>query len=326
MATCHPNSAARRDLRSDPFELVGKRGTEQKSVTLQLAASEMVLGGERSIIAVVRDISELKRREEALYAAKQEAEYANRCKTEFLANMSHELRTPLNAIIGFSQMMKDETLGPVGRVNYCEYAEDIHNSGRHLLSLINDILDLSKIDSGAEGLLEEDIEVQAVLKSVMRMACRCVEDSVPQIELDVPDDLPLLWADERRLKQILVNLLNNAIKFSDPGSKVMLKVWCRPDSGFVFQIVDHGIGMTSENIPKALSRFGQIDSGLNRKQEGSGLGLPLSISLTELHGGSLDLQSEIGIGTTVTVRFPIERTVSPQADMHCHSMEDRKAS
>ena len=224
--------------------------------------------------------------------------------------MSHELRTPLNAIIGFSEIIKNETLGPVGSLKYREYTNDIHGAGLHLLDLINDILDLAKIESGKGELHEANIDVQEVIRSALNLVRQRAEQDGIKLELELPDQLPALRADPRKLKQILVNLLSNAVKFNDAGGEVTLKAWCRMDSGHVFQIVDTGIGIAPEDIPKALSRFGQVDGDLSRQFEGTGLGLPLTKSLVEQHGGGLDLRSEVGSGTTVTVRFPAERVVS----------------
>ena len=244
-----------------------------------------------------------------LRVARDQSEAANRAKSEFLANMSHELRTPLNAIIGFSEVMKNETLGPVGSEKYLVYAEDIHDSGQHLLALINEILDLAKIESGTEELREESILIVEVVQSVLRLVRRRAETNGVEVVPDLADDLPSLYADRRKLTQILLNLLANAVKFTRSGGKVVLKVWCRVDSGIVFQIADTGIGIAPEDIPKALSKFGQVDGALDRQYEGSGLGLPLTKALVELHGGYLDLQSKVGLGTTVTVRFPAHRVV-----------------
>ncbi len=266
-----------------------------------------------AIGAIGTDITERKGAEEAMLAAMKEAEIMNRTKSEFLANMSHELRTPLNAIIGFSEIIKDERFGPVGSTKYRNYAEDINDSGLHLLSLINDILDLSKVEAGVEELHEEDIEVPGVTRSILKLVRQRAEHDGLELELDLPDDLPLLRADGRKLKQILANLLSNALKFTDPGGKITLRAWCRADSGFVFQIIDTGIGIAAEDIPKALSQFGQIDGDLNRQYEGTGLGLPLTKAYVELHGGCLDLQSQACLGTTVTVRFPAERIISEGA-------------
>jgi PAS domain S-box-containing protein len=275
-------------------------------VRLQLSRSETP----PVFVAIVADISDRKVAEEAMEVAMQEAELANRAKSEFLANMSHELRTPLNAIIGFSEIIQSETFGPVGSPKYRDYVSDIHESGKHLLALINDVLDLSKIEAGQMQLHEQTIDVPAVIRSAMGfMAERAREGGVTLAAELGPDPLPLLLADRRMVMQILANLLSNAVKFTPSGGRVAVKAWYGPHGGYVVQVVDNGIGMALDDIPKALARFGQVDSGLQRAHEGTGLGLPLTKSLTELHGGSLDLQSEIGVGTTVTVRFPAERVV-----------------
>ena len=270
---------------------------------------------------------ELGRREKILaelLVMKDAAEQANRAKSEFLATMSHELRTPLNAIIGFSEIIKNETYGPVGVAKYLEYTNDIHKSGQHLLSLINDILDLSRIESGTDELYEENIEIPEIVRCALMLVGQRAEHRGIKLELELPDQLPALRADERKLKQILVNLLSNAVKFTDAGGQVTLRAWCRMDSGYVFQIVDTGIGIASKDIPKALSQFGQVDGDLNRQYEGTGLGLPLTKSLVEQHGGALDLQSKVGVGTTVTVRFPAERIVESLDNLYSLDVGDRR--
>ncbi len=261
-----------------------------------------------------------------LRTASDQAEAANRAKSEFLAAMSHELRTPLNAILGFSDIIKDEMLGPVGSARYRDYASDINTSGQHLLDLINDILDLSKVESGTDELHEENIQIPEIIFSVLRLVQHRAEKGGIELEIERPDEPPLLRVDERKLKQILVNLLTNAIKFTEAGGKVTLRVWCRTDSGYVFQVIDTGIGIALEDIPKALSQFGQVDGDLDRQYEGTGLGLPLTKALVELHGGCLDLQSRVGVGTTATVRFPAERIVRWPEPTQSLSMENRKAS
>lgn len=258
-------------------------------------------------INLFQDLTELKKAEEVLTQSVARAETANVAKSAFLANMSHELRTPLNAIIGFSDIIQSETFGTVGSPRYKEYAQDINEAGLHLLNLINDILDLSKIEAEKDELYEEALDVPSEIDSALSLVRQRAEKNNITIELKIEEDIPDLEADERKLKQILVNLLTNAIKFTKPGGTVTVSAWCRPDSGFVFQIVDTGIGIAPKDIPKALLQFGQVDSDLNRKYEGTGLGLPLTKALVELHGGSLDLQSEEGIGTIVTVRFPAWR-------------------
>ncbi len=258
-----------------------------------------------------RDITDQVAAQEALWIAKEEAEAANRTKSEFLANVSHELRTPLNAIIGFSEVMKDSE--PVSGANpqHQGYLEDIHGSGLHLLSLINDILDLSKIEAGADELEEETFDVIQAASAVLRVVRLRAEKSDVSIDQAYSGPLPLLRADKRKLKQALLNLLINAIKFTPAGGKVEFSIWCNRSDGYAFRVPDNGIGMAQEDIPTAFHQFGQIDSSLSRKYEGTGLGLPLTKALVELHGGTLDLRSKLGEGTTVTIRLPASRIVAP---------------
>lgn len=250
------------------------------------------------------------RRTEEFRQARDMAIEANKAKSVFLANMSHELRTPLNAIIGFSDVMTTETFGPIGSPKYRDYVDDINEAGRLLLSLINDILDMAKSDAGKEELLEERVDVVKTAESALKLIRERAADATVTVSHDWEPDLPPLWADARKLQQVLTNLLSNAVKFTEPQGRVSLSIWCRRDSGYVFQVSDTGIGIALEDIPKALSQFGQIDSELSRKFDGTGLGLPLAKKFVELHGGTLDLQSEVGTGTTVTVRFPASRILS----------------
>ncbi len=193
-----------------------------------------------------------------------------------------------------------------------------------MLSLINDILDLSKIEAGKDELHEDKIEIPEIVRSSLKLVERRAEHGGIKLKLELPDQLPALHADELKMKQILVNLLSNAVKFTDACGEVTLKAWYRMDSGYVFQIVDTGIGIAPEDIPKALSRFGQIDGDLNRQYEGTGLGLPLTKALVELHGGTLDLQSQIGVGTTVMVRFPAARIVHSPHNVKAINAVDMK--
>jgi PAS domain S-box-containing protein len=255
-------------------------------------------------------VIERERNEQILLDAKEEAELASRSKSEFLANMSHELRTPLNAIIGFAEIIGDEPMVDADAATHREYAGHIYDSGQHLLTLINDILDISKIETGSDALQEESVAIEAIIDACVVMVRERAEAGGLTLNIEMPaKPLPNLHADPRRIKQVLINLLSNAVKFTETGGVITVKAWHNSESGFIVQVVDTGIGIAVDDIPKALGRFQQVDSDLNRKYQGTGLGLPLTKALVEQHGGSLDLQSTLGVGTTVTVRLPTERVL-----------------
>ena len=261
------------------------------------------------LLATYLDITERKRFEADLRRAKEEAELASRSKSEFLANMSHELRTPLNAVIGFSEIMQSEVFGPLGDPHYREYATDIHDSGQHLLNLINDLLDVAKIEFGKVELVEETVDLAAILDSCMRLMRDRADQAAVELTAHTPLRLPLLHADGRRLKQILLNLMSNAVKFTPSGGQVTVRVSLPPAGGLSIAISDTGIGIAKQDLAKALQPFGQIDSRLTRKYQGTGLGLPLTKSMIELHGGTLRLESTVGRGTTATLWLPSSRVI-----------------
>jgi two-component system cell cycle sensor histidine kinase PleC len=225
-----------------------------------------------------------------------------------MANMSHELRTPLNAIIGFSEVIRDALVGPV-TPRYRDYARDIHASGKHLLGLINDVLDLSKIELGRLELHEEPVDLAKVVHDCHRLVADRVSSGGLEFILEVPSDLPAVLGDELRLKQVVLNLLSNAVKFTPAGGRIVLAISAPPEGTVVFAVADTGIGMKPEEIPIALEPFRQIDSALNRRYEGTGLGLPLARTLVELHGGFLNVISVAGSGTTVTFTIPADRVL-----------------
>jgi signal transduction histidine kinase len=242
-----------------------------------------------------------------LLESKNRAEVANDAKSLFLANMSHELRTPLNAILGFSEIIKDEIMGP-GKPVYADYAKDIYGAGEHLLELINNLLDISKIEAGKINLRDELIdptEIVAASLATMRVqaARKCIA-----LAAEIPPGTPFIRGDALRLRQVLINLVSNAVKFTDAGH-VTVSVACDAASGFSFTIADTGIGMSTAEIVVALEPFGQIDNALSKKNEGTGLGLPLAQRLIELHGGRLEIESVKGVGTTVRVYLPLDRVV-----------------
>ncbi|MDY0881797.1 tetratricopeptide repeat-containing sensor histidine kinase [Dongia soli] len=251
---------------------------------------------------------------ESLLEAKRNAELASRSKSEFLANISHELRTPLNAIIGFSEAMMLEMFGPLDDGPYRSYAVDIHKSGHLLLSLINDILDLSKIEAGKHRLQIEEVDLFEVLQGALRLVEQRARDAKLRLALQMPPRRPRLQADRRAVTQMVLNLLSNAVKFTPSGGSILLS--CTPlGANVLITVQDTGIGMEKDDLPVALSAFGQLDNAYTRGHRGTGLGLPMVKALAELHGGSLEIDTAPGRGTTVTISLPSESVLPPTEEV-----------
>ena len=267
------------------------------------------------------------RTEQALRAAKREAEEsaevarlamlsaeaANSAKAAFLANMSHELRTPLNAIIGFSEIMMDDFAGSPEEGRHHGYAQNVHDSGQHLLELVKNILDVTRIDTGQLDLQEDVVDLAACIRGALRMTGVTAEEAGLTLRKSLPPSLPRIRCDPTKMRQILTNLLSNAFKFTPRGGSVDIEAELAEDGDVVIRVRDTGIGIANKDLATAFSPFGQVDSGLTRKFQGSGLGLPISKALIEMHGGSLTLDSEPGVGTTMTVRLPAWRRCESQS-------------
>ncbi len=293
---------------SQEIDVTGQDGTQRSF----LVTSFPVFDDDGTCIAVggIRaEITESNETERMLRRAKEEAELANRAKTEFLANMSHELRTPLNSIIGFSDLLVGQALGDTVSPQYREYAGDINAAGKHLLQLINDILDLARIERGRMTMNERRLDVGLMLNACLRLVRERGLEAGVGLNLSCPAEFPALLADELRVKQAVVNLLSNAVKFSERGGVVELAAELNETNGIVIRITDDGIGIAPEDLQTALSEFGQVDGSLTRTHQGTGLGLSLARKLVEFHGGRLELESTPTVGTTARLVFPANRTL-----------------
>ena len=286
------------------FALLAHRLYTTTLATLEARAEKDALIGELEQSKAISD------------EARNRAEAANIAKSRFLAQMSHELRTPLNAILGFSEVMNNEIFGPHSVPNYKEYSNDIHNSGVHLLNLINEILDLSRIEAGRLELNEEPVSLVAVVEDCHHLLTLRAKNRSITIHKMFESDMPRLWADERAIRQICLNLLSNAIKFTPQGGEIWLKVGWTASGGQYMSVKDTGPGIPEEEIPIVLASFGQGSNSIKSAEQGAGLGLPIAKSLVDLHGGTFALKSKLRIGTEVIVTFPPERVVSALAPVN----------
>jgi PAS domain S-box-containing protein len=295
-----------------------------KTLIADVALTRLPEHPDAAFVALLHDVTDMKMREAELRTARDQAEAASNSKSQFLANMSHELRTPLNAVIGFSEIMKTELLGPIGTETYRGYSHSIHDSARHLLGIINDILDISSIESGSPRLHEGIHEPEQICQSVIALVAGRAETAQVKLVVDVDPTTDLLFADGRMMKQMLINLVGNAIKFSPKGGRIEIKAipaGPEPGGGVIFLVADQGIGIAKEDIPRILKPFEQVETAFSRNFDGVGLGLPLVNSMARLHGATFTIESELNVGTTASILFPAIRTRPRSA-----AEEDVKAS
>lgn len=267
--------------------------------------------GSKYQITTIIDITFRKRMEKSLREAKEQAESSNRAKSSFLANMSHELRTPLNAIIGFSEMLISQMYGPLGNEKYVEYTGDIHNSACHLLEIINEILDMSRIEAGSIKLSQNEIPVSTIIETVRRMLSPHINEKSITIDINLPENVPLLRVDERLIRQAFINIISNAVKYSPDDSTILIKAEFRRNEDLIITVADNGQGIPENKLAHVLQPFGRVEDAFKKKSdvEGTGLGLPIAKGMVELHGGSLEIESEENVGTKVMIIIPEYRII-----------------
>lgn len=304
----HFRAVFRDETVSDEVTFVGPGG-KAFPVLINSSPLDGSVGKDARCLTAIFDISERKEVENALLLAKDEAEIANRTKSEFLAIMAHELRTPLNAIIGFSDAIQQQSFGRMSPPKYEEYISHIYSSGVDLLELINNLLDLGKAETGNMEIHDEEIYVHALVNSAVVLVTERANKAGVIIDVEIRDDMPKILADPRLLKQMILNLLTNAIKFTEKGGKITVSAMLDKHQGVSISVSDTGVGIADEDISNVLRRYGQVREKQKMTEEGTGLGLPIVVSMIELHGGRLEIDSEIEQGTTITLRLPPFRTL-----------------
>jgi len=286
---------------------------------LQTLNEELEMAVQNRTAELEEKLEELRANQSALQQAREDAVAANIAKSRFLATMSHELRTPLNSILGFSEFIRDEKLGALGDARYSEYAGHIHESGEHLLELISDILDLSRIESGKLVLRFEEVRIPDVIEAAIAKAATRERRAGDCVTVIVGPSLPMIHADGRAVTQMVINLVSNALKFTPDEGSVTLKAFQRTDGGVTIEVADTGIGMAPDEIPRAIAAFSQVDNNLSRRHEGTGLGLTIVNAMLQQHGGGLAIESEKGRGTRVRLEFPAERSIRPSGQLRARA-------
>ncbi len=298
-------------LLNDGREIIGRVST---GGTMPLSMTMGRLSGSDGYCAVLRDISHAKHTEEELQSAKSQAESASSHKTDFLARVSHEIRTPLNAIIGFSDLIAQERFGPVGHPRYNEYAHDISKSGRHVLDIVNDLLDISKIEAGQQDLDFQAVSLNDEITESLSLMQQIANENRVIVRSSLPSNVPSVVADKRSIKQILLNILSNSIRFTPAGGQIVVSSSLETSGNVLLRIRDNGVGMNRSELERAMQPFGQVGHETRQRGDGTGLGLPLTRAMTEANRASFDIVSAPGEGTLVTINFPPQRVLTEQSE------------
>ena len=309
VVTCTAESALEYVLEQMSVHSIRHLPVVHDKAPVGIISARDVLDAQRELL--IKDIERRQQAEQTILDAKEAAEISSRAKTEFLANMSHELRTPLHSVIGFAEVIASESGAPLKQAEINEYSLEIRDAGQNLLEILNDILEMSRIDSGDRTLIDEEVDILEAVGTCSALISARASKTHHRVSSEVPALLPLLWADRRMVQQMLVNLATNAIKFSADGSAVVIRASLEESGGLTISVSDTGVGIPADKIAAVLKPFAQVDGSLKRRNEGTGLGLALVDAMMTLHDGIIDIDSTLGRGTTVSLRFPIHRCIGP---------------